>query len=392
VVRRGPESPAGTEGLRALPCSRSVDLSRNEPDLRAFAPGSRSLSGRTTLASLLRDPGATGAWSSSRAQALRFEDESAASATLIAGQPGATLVRLAVTSIPDQDHGQSPPYTNEASVLISVPQFVLIQADGDLDRAIDRVLGLANHTLEVLGEARRTLDFIYSGVNLRTVWQVGFGEELPDQFDEGGFAEGKFIAATLHGGMRACATPPSSFMNTEFGGYAAGESGKRLMSAPVHVCPAIVARHPDTMAWMVKNRGKLFAGAERTTLYATIVGRAIGELLAHEIGHQLLGCETGPTGRALSCHDRIPDSLMNKAGERSFSERTGIVLKPGQYSAAGRDDFPGPGTYQDHGIEGINRLPPEGQAVLDRILPVPPALAPDPPCPPMELARIRAGD
>jgi hypothetical protein len=199
-VRRGPESPPGTEGLRASPCAKSVDLSRNDPDLRAFAPGSRSRSGRTVLGSLLRGSAAKGAWSSSRPSAVRFEDESSASATLIAGHAGATLVRFIVAPTPDE---AAP---DEASVLVSVPQFVLVRADGDFERALDRALGLASHSQEVLGEARRVLDFIYSAVNLRTVWEVGFGEALPDQFNEGGFAAGRFIEATLHGGMRPCAT------------------------------------------------------------------------------------------------------------------------------------------------------------------------------------------
>jgi hypothetical protein len=105
------------------------------------------------------------------------------------------------------------------------------------------------------------------------------------------------------------------------------------------------------------------------------VGRALGELLAHEIGHQLLGCDMSGQRRFWRCHDRLPHSLMNKAGERSFTDRTGMVIVPTAYSSIWRDDFPAPGTFEDRGVEGIDRLPPDGQEVLDRILPVPPALA-----------------
>jgi hypothetical protein len=169
-------------------------------------------------------------------------------------------------------------------------------------------------------------------------------------------------------------------LSTEFGGYAEGDIDVRLLRAPVHLCPAIFARHPDTMAEMVKRRARLLADPRAAPLYVAVIGRALGELLAHEIGHQLLGCDTRGERLHWRCHDRLPHSLMNKAGERSFSDRTGVTLVPTQYSSLWRDDFPAPGTYEDRGVAAINGLPPEGQAVLDRILPVPPALGEAPPC------------
>jgi hypothetical protein len=149
---------------------------------------------------------------------------------------------------------------------------------------------------------------------------------------------------------------------------------------PVHVCPAIFTRHPDTMAAMVKRRARLLADDRGRAIYVAVVGRALGELLAHEIGHQLLGCDLRGERRSWRCHDRLPHSVMNKAGERSFSDRTGITLVPTPYSSIWRDDFPAPGTYEDGSVAAINRLAPSDQAVLDRILPVPPALADEPPC------------
>lgn len=113
--------------------------------------------------------------------------------------------------------------------------------------------------------------------------------------------------------------------------------------------------------------------------HASIVGRAIAETLAHEVDHQLLGRDTGGEKRLLRCHDRLPSSLMNKAGERSFLDRTGILIKPTPYSSAVREDFPAKGWFEDHGAEAVNRLSPEGHAVLDRIPPVPGAVAVVPP-------------
>lgn len=369
-VGREPDSPPGTEGLHASPCGRDRDLSASAPEDRAFGPSTRSISGRTSLSFAVRDPGHAGTWSSSRPEALRFEEGPPGSITLLAGEAGATLVRLV------------GPAGEEASALVSVPQFVRVRGDAEFTAMLDSTLGLAGREHEVFAEAKRAIDSIYAAVNVRIVWDIGLGERLPPQLAEGGFAAGRFIEATLHGDLQRCVTPGSSLLYTEFGGHADGTSLKRLLSAPVHVCPAIFARHPDTLAWMVKSRQRLLGDALGAELYASIVGRAIAETLAHEVGHQLLGCDTSGEKRLLRCHDRLPKSLMNKAGERSFFDRTGILIKPTQYSSVVREDFPAPGSYEDHGVEAINRLPPDGQAVLDRILPVPGALAPEVPCSP----------
>jgi len=227
-----------------------------------------------------------------------------------------------------------------------------------------------------MAEARRVLDVVFARANVRVAFRVGLGEEVPAELPEGGF-----IVATLHGDLQRCVTPGSSLLYTEFGGHGEGDGARRLERAPVHVCPAIFARHPDTMAMMVKARARLLADARGGALYPAILGRAVGELLAHEIGHQLLGCDNRGERRSWRCHDRLPRSLMNKAGERGFLDRTGVVIEPTQYTSFWREDFPAPGTYEDRGPEGVDQLPPDAQAVLDDILPVAPALAEVAPCP-----------
>ncbi len=366
-VGREPASPPGTEGLHAAPCSSSVDLSTIPAAARAFDPGGQSLSGRTTLPFHVRGPARRWTWSSSRPAALRFEEGAAGEVTLIAGAPGTTLVRLTV----GDEAGDEA-----ATARVSVPFFVRVRADGDFAGMLDRELGLGGRAAEVMVEARRVIDAIYARVNVRVAFEVGLGEALPDALPPGGFVE-----ATLHGDLHGCVTPGSSLLYTEFGGHAEGDGGRRLVLAPVHVCPGIFARHPDTMAEMVKRRARLLGDARGGAMYVTVVGRALGELLAHEIGHQLLGCDNRGERRLWRCHDRLPRSLMNKAGERSFADRTGIAIVPTAYASAWRDDFPAPGTYEDRGVSAVNGLPPDGQAVLDGILPVPPTLGEEAACP-----------
>lgn len=363
---REPVSPPGTEGLRASPCSRRFDLSPSSAAQRAFSPAEGALSARTTLPFRVRGETPSRAWSSSRPEAVRFVEGAAGAITLVAGQPGTTLVRLTAAD----------PEAEEASVLVSVPMFVAVREDATFGALLARDLGLAGREREIMTEAKRVIASIYARANLRVAFQVGLGEEIPAELPNNGFIE-----ATLHGDLRKCVTPQSSLLNTEFGGYGEGDGAHRLERAPVHVCPGIFVRHPDTMAAVVKSRQRLLAEERGARLYVAIVGRAIGELLAHEVGHQLLGCDNRGERRHWRCHDRSPSSLMNKAGERSFADRTGIAIEPTQYSTFWRDDFPAEGTYEDRGVEGINRLLPRDQAVLDRILPVPPALAEMVPCP-----------
>jgi hypothetical protein len=91
---REPLSPPGTEGLRAAPCAKSVDLSRTAASLRAFSPAGRSLTGRTLLSFTTATPSARWIGSSSRPDALRFEERGPGAVELLAGEAGVTLVEL----------------------------------------------------------------------------------------------------------------------------------------------------------------------------------------------------------------------------------------------------------------------------------------------------------
>lgn len=71
---------------------------------------------------------------------------------------------------------------------------------------------------------------------------------------------------------------------------------------------------------------------------------------------------------------------MNKAGERSFTDRTGVTIRATAYTSHWRGDFPAPGTYEDGGVAAINRLSASDQAALEAILPAPPALGEEAPC------------
>ena len=201
---REPVSPAGTEGLTATPCASGLDLARSAADSRTFGASTRSIEGRAAIAFLA--PAIAGrAWSSSRPDALRFEEGPAGTLILLAGAPGTTLARLSL----DPAAGGG-----EASILVSVPQFVRVRADAEFAAMLDRTLGLAGRERALIGEAKRAIDAIYERVNLRVVWSFALGEELPPQLLPGGFAAGHLIEATLHGDPNRGATPRSSLTST----------------------------------------------------------------------------------------------------------------------------------------------------------------------------------
>ncbi|MEO5730012.1 MAG: hypothetical protein ABI134_27490, partial [Byssovorax sp.] len=167
------------------------------------------ITGRTSLSFVVRDPGHAGTWSSSRPEALRFEDGPPGSITLLAEEAGATFVRLVGLVGPDEQDGE------EASALVSVPQFVRVRGDAEFGAMLDGTLGLANRDHEVFAEAKRAIDAIHAAVNVRVVRYIGLEERLPSQFEEGGFAKGRFIEATLHGALQRYVTPGSSLLYTE---------------------------------------------------------------------------------------------------------------------------------------------------------------------------------
>jgi hypothetical protein len=98
------------------------------------------------------------------------------------------------------------------------------------------------------------------------------------------------------------------------------------------------------------------------TLWIEIMGRLMGENIAHEIHHSLLAFAI-PTGHNAP---PIPWDLMNRGGERPWIQRTGIEILD-------TANFPNPGTYNDGGIGAISGVQTVNQARVDSVFPVPPA-------------------
>jgi hypothetical protein len=92
-----------------------------------------------------------------------------------------------------------------------------------------------------------------------------------------------------------------------------------------------------------------------------VVGRLIGETMAHEIVHALIGDVHLPAAPDVN-------DLMEVGGNRSFRQRTGLEDKTHTSPVD-------PANFVDHGIAAIGRIGTANQALVDANYPVPPAFA-----------------
>ena len=95
-----------------------------------------------------------------------------------------------------------------------------------------------------------------------------------------------------------------------------------------------------------------------------IMARLMGETMAHEIHHALLGGWAGFVGGHNS--PAIPFDLMNQGNTRGWFQRTGIEIRDPA-------NFRKPGSYRDGGLTAMGTLQPVNQAKVDSVFPVPPA-------------------
>jgi len=104
-----------------------------------------------------------------------------------------------------------------------------------------------------------------------------------------------------------------------------------------------------------------FTDERLMTLWIEVMSRLIGETIAHEIFHSLLGDAGFTEG-----HNKPPIiwDIMNQGFDRGFTQRTGIRITD--------EGFPTEGTYVIGTMSDINQLTPTNQAKVDGYLPVPP--------------------
>lgn len=324
----------------------------------AFGASADDKSGTLTLtANVVGAPeGATHRWTRPNPAAMNISDQTALSTTITPLIPGLQVVDFAVKDTSG---------TGLASIKVplSVPQFVAVREDAV---ALDGTLndfGILVVKQAILEKAKLVCDMLLNTTNVRTIWEMApFNEVLPAQFAAAGTSANRVSVATVRG------NPPTSGLA---GRTSPGTSGigNAIHNEVISVWPgafddsitAGAAGDVDDATRQVLQtmQGLDFSDVRLTNLVIEIVGRLIGETLAHEILHALLGFRI-PTGHNTPA---IADDILNHGTDRSFQNRTGIDIND-------LPNFPDIGSFSDTGIGFINIPTATTQAHIDATFPI----------------------
>ena len=333
-------------------------LSQNSADTRAFGPSRSDKSGTTSLQGVVSNqpPGTALKWSAATASAVQFVSDAAASTDVTGLTPGLTDVTLQVV-----DAGTGLP-KKLASTKLCVAQFIAIDEEAAALNAQLVAYLLDDVKDALLRKAKDVVDYLLSHANARTVWRLApFSEALPAQFLAGGPAAGKFRTLTIHGAPSA----------SGLAGATSQPAGPTIPSGRIDIWPGAFAQGsidvgPDVVDLVTKMRAMNMTDVRVKTLWIEIMGRLLGENIAHEIHHALLGTAgfdaTGHNSPA------IPFDLMNRGTDRLWIQRTGIEI-------IDHANFPNVGTFRDGGIPSISGLMTANQAKVDAAFPVPPVFS-----------------
>ena len=327
---------------------------------RAFNPSTHSLSGETTLSFSARNaPAGYGVrWLPSEADALEVVSPTAETTVVKGKRPGRTRLDVALFDGATQ--------VASTRLNLCVPQFVTIDEDAAAFSGVLAELKIDVRKADVLREARATCLHLLRTANVRTVWRMApFNEVLPAHLDAA-----LVTTATIKG--EPAAAEPNLFGVTR--GSASGLSAASF-NETIELFPGAYdnpvagtsATMVDVESQAILLQIKTDAAPSTALLDFTVkvFGRLIGETLAHEIVHSLLG---NTVGADFHNAPAIANDLMNSGSERHFRQRTGIedtaLVSPVD-----------PANFIDHGIAAIGGLQAANQARMDAAFPVPPAFA-----------------
>lgn len=279
-------------------------------------------------------------------------------------QPGLTEIDVAVV-----DSGGV--VTESMKLPLCVPQFVTIDADAAFTTLMEGHGLITEEIEDLLRHAKEVCDLLLNTANVRTVWLMSpFNEALPSQFASGGAAAGNLTTAVYEGG-----SPPHTRYgqtNANSGGIGPTDYDETIQVWPTVFTTSVSGsdnEHVDevtneVVAELVANIGVSSPVKARAI---EIYGRLLGETLAHEMGHSLVGRTL--TDGFHHADPGLDHALMNKGYQRSFQDRTGFELT----GAVGSADLTT--LLVDHGIGLINIPLGDTQDQLDRHFPVPPTFS-----------------
>jgi hypothetical protein len=255
---------------------------------------------------------------------------------------------------------------------LSIPQFVTIDEDAALFNGVLTALGLDILKDQIIQEARKVSDLLLSKANVRTIWRISpFSEAVPAHLlPLANITELKILGEAPH------PLDPSTVGATilPLGNNLFPPVGHHIFNEIIHIFPGAYDDEPlsgtftngvdvETQALILEIRNQAQRDPALDTFAAQVYGRLIGETIAHEVIHSLLGYDIPPTGHN---NPTINDDLMNDGVYRTFTQRTG-------YEDMAHQSPVDPVNFVDRGYAAINKLQQVNQGRMDSRFPVPPA-------------------
>ena len=328
----------------------------NAPENRAFGAGAADLSAVIDIEATVRNApsGASYRWSRPDPTTLSVDTPNDLRTRVRGVRPGRTELDFSVHDTGGAQHAS-------VRLQLSVPQFVRVTEDA---AAFDAVLGLVHLSAlknQVIATARQVCQHLLRTSNVRTVWQfAGFTETLPAHV-----TAANVTVATFRG------DPPTPGLlgQTNFVG---GAVGAAVFNETIDIFPGAYDDPSgsntdvdvETQALILQLESQAVSDPALEAFAISVYGRLLGETLAHEIVHSLLGLLI-PSGHN---NPAVANDLMNQGTVRTFRQRTG-------FEDTAHTSPIDPANFIDHGIAAIGGLQGTNQGLMDARFPVPPALA-----------------
>jgi hypothetical protein len=339
---------------------------------RAFGPTALDKTARTRLSVRVRNMPAGGSvrWSvpPDHRGRITLSGDPAVVASVHTGETVEVIgLRPGLTELDVEVRDAAGATVESIKLPLSVPQFVSVTENAAAFEAVLDAFHLADAKDQLLEVAKGVCDLLLATANVRTVWTMApFGETLPLAFAAGGVAAASVTTASFEG------DPPSSALAGRTTAGASGGIGPNFFDETIRVFPGafddpVATGDASDVDDATRNAVAVIVADEFTSSpererAIQLIGRLLGETLAHEIVHSLIG--SALSGGAHNAPP-VPSELMNRGNDRSLTARSAFeIVNPALP--------PDLDNLADRGIGFINIPHGDTQDLLNNDFPVPP--------------------
>ena len=335
-----------------------LPTSTTDADTRAFHPKTGNRSGIIDVEVQVPDlpVGGSVRWSAPEAGTLSIDSPSSMRTRVRGIRPGKTALDIEVRDA-------SGNRIESQKLQLSVPQFVTVGENvAEFDNALTN-LGVQHLKDGIVQVAHDVCNRILGVVNVRTVWNVAsIAETVPAH-----------IPATMRTSVTIRDKDPGA--PSRFGiAHGIGATNGDVFDETIEIYPGILGvslGSPteidlETAALVLQMQSQGISDPAMEEFAVKVFGRLLGENIAHEIGHTLVGLETDPTDtNGAHNNPSIPNDIMNLGSERTFTQRTGLTDTAHSSPVE-------PVNFTDAGVGAIDGFTATTKAVIDKYFPIPP--------------------